>query len=238
MHRVVELLIRHIKNPDFVLDRNISMTYLLGFIFRNIIMGVWGLLCLRRLAMTFVHPSSKILCKSKIAINGTLRIDRNCYIDALSVEGISFGRNVSIGKHTVIECSGTLTDLGKGLVVGDNVGLGTHGFFGCAGGVKIGNDCILGNFVSFHSENHNFMDCSTPIRLQGISRKGIEVGSNCWIGAKVTFLDGAVVGNGCIVAAGTVVRGVFPDNVVIAGVPARIVKCRCNEEQDCSISPV
>ena len=54
----------------------------------------------------------------------------------------------------------------------------------------------------------------------------LKVGCNCWIGAKVTILDGARVGNGCIIAAGAVVRGEFPDNVIIGGVPAKIIKVR------------
>ena len=77
-----------------------------------------------------------------------------------------------------------------------------------------------------HSENHNFEDINKPIRLQGVNHKGIKIGNNCWIGAKATILDGAEIGDGCVIAAGAVVRGKFPNNVVIAGVPAKIVKRR------------
>ena len=226
MHKIVEYLVRRIKNPSFELDRNIPVSYLVRMSFKYFMMLIWGFLSLHKMTPVFIHPSTKILCRSKIRVNGSLKIDENCYIDALSREGISFGSNVSIGKNTVIECSGTMTDLGKGLIVGNNVGLGTHGFWGCAGGVVVGDDCIFGNYVSFHSENHNFQNLDTPIRLQGINRKGIEIGNNCWIGAKVTFLDGAKVGNGCVIAANAIVRGEFPDNVVIGGVPARIIKNR------------
>lgn len=238
MHRFVESIIRKIKNPQFVLDRSIPMSYLLRMLLENAVMVMWGLLSLRRSKVLLVHPSTRIRSKSRICFNGTARIDRNCYIDALSKDGIVFGCNVSIGKNTVIECSGTMSDLGKGLVVGDNVGMGTHGFWGCAGGIKVGNECIFGNYVSFHSENHNFQDPYTPIRLQGISRKGISIGNDCWIGAKATFLDGAKVGNGCVIAANAVVRGEFPDNVVIAGVPAKIIKYRQCDEKDSSLPSV
>lgn len=224
MYKIVEYIVRKLKNPHFVIDREIPMGYLIGMILRNLMMGIYGIIIFRRMKLSFVHPSSKLLCKSKFVFKGTLRIDRNCYIDALSRDGIQLGSNVSIGKNTVIECSGTVSDIGKGLIVGNNVGMGTHGFWGCAGGVKVGDDCIFGNYVSLHSENHNFQDVDTPIRLQGISRKGIEIGSNCWIGAKATILDGAKVGNGCVIAANAVVRGDFPDNVVIGGVPAKIIK--------------
>jgi len=91
----------------------------------------------------------------------------------------------------------------------------------------IGDDTIVGNFVSFHSENHNYDRSDVPIRLQGVNHSGINVGSNCWIGAKSTILDGAVIHNGCIIAAGAVVRaGVYAANGIYGGVPAKLLKMR------------
>ncbi len=62
------------------------------------------------------------------------------------------------------------------------------------------------------------------IREQGLTRKGIRVGKGCWIGAKVTLLDGSEVGDYCVVAAGAVVKDIFPSNCVIGGIPARIIR--------------
>ena len=174
----------------------------------------------------FVHPSSAIKHKKKISFGYNFNIDRWCYIDALSIEGMTFGNNVSIGKYTMIECTGSFKQIGKGLIVGDNVGLGTRGNFGCAGGVVIGSNTIIGSYVSFHSENHNYVDKNELIRHQGVSHKGIKIGENCWIGAKATILDGAQVGDGSIIAAGAVVRGIFEKNSVIGGVPAKLLKKR------------
>jgi acetyltransferase-like isoleucine patch superfamily enzyme len=69
-------------------------------------------------------------------------------------------------------------------------------------------------------------DLNLAIRLQGVSRKGIKIGKNCWIGSKVTILDGVEIGDSCIVAAGAVVNKSFPSNSVIGGVPAKILKSR------------
>lgn len=155
-----------------------------------------------------------------------LNIQHDVHIDALSRNGVRFGSYVSVGCFTRIECTGSLSHLGKGFICGDHCGLGTTAFYGAAGGITLGSNVIVGNFVSFHSENHNFSDADVPIRLQGTSHKGIVIGDNCWIGAKATILDGVHIGSGCVVAAGAVVTKDFPDNVVIGGVPARIIKNR------------
>ena len=90
--------------------------------------------------------------------------------------------------------------------------------------MEIGDNCIIGAYFSCHPENHNFEDKSVLIKNQGVSHKGIVIGNNCWIGAKVTILDGTKVGNSCVIAAGAVVKGEFPDHCVIGGVPARILR--------------
>ena len=224
--KLLNKLISFVKGERFDLDERTPFFYLLCFFLKKMLNCFWGVVKLKRMGIFSIDFSSKIKCVSKIKCGRALNIDINCYVDALSTEGIVFGNNVSIGKNTTIECSGTMKNLGKGLVVGNNVGLGTHGFFGCAGGVEIGDDTIFGNFVSLHSENHVFEDINTPIRCQGVTRQGIKIGRDCWIGAKVTILDGAVIGNGSVVAAGAVVRGEFPPYSVIGGVPAKVLKRR------------
>ena len=225
--KLISKLISRIKGEEFILDERIPLTYMLDIMWSRAMMLVCGTIKLRRFGRAFVHRTSHIKCPSKITTKGNLSVDRACYIDALSTDGITFGNNVSIGKCTTIECTGTLKLLGKGLVVGDNAGLGTNGHFGCAGGITIGDSTIFGNYVSLHSENHNFADLDVPIRLQGVNRKGIRIGRNCWIGAKVTILDGVEIGDGCIVAAGAVVaKGKFPANSIIGGVPAKVIKSR------------
>jgi len=220
-------ILSKIKGEDFRIDENIPLSYLFLFFTNKILNFMWGMIVLKKM-FVFISPSSKIKCRNKIRGGKNLNIDRNCYIDALSIEGITLGDNCSIGKNTTIECSGTLKNIGKGLIVGDRVGLGTHGFFGCAGGVKIGDDTIFGNYVSLHSENHNFNLPDLPIRLQGVNRKGIIIGKNCWIGAKATILDGTNIGDGCIIAAGAVVRGEILPNSIVGGVPAKVIKSRDN----------
>ena len=228
--KFINKLISKIKGEKFVIDSNIPDSYILNLIINKIIQLIYGFLVFKRLQLVYCHHSCHIKGKRLFHFKKNLSIGSHVYIDALSVNGIKMGEKVSIGKYTTIECTGSIKNIGIGLTIGNNVGLGTHGFWGCAGGIAIGDDTIFGNYVSLHSENHNFINKDLPIRLQGINRKGIKIGNNCWIGAKATILDGANIGDGVIIAAGSVVTaGTYENNAIYGGVPAKFLKYRFNE---------
>lgn len=210
------------------IDERIPNSYLLKLILSKSISLLYGMFRLRTFKCVFVHPTAVIKSPSKIYFGKRLNIERECYIDAMSVNGLEIGNNVSFGYHTYLKITGSMSKMGNGIVIGNNVGLGSHGYYGCGvGSLTIGDDCIFGNYVSIHPENHNYQDLEQPIRLQGVSTTGgVQIGKGCWIGAKATILDGTTIGDGCIVAAGAVVKGVFPDNVIIGGVPASVIKSR------------
>jgi acetyltransferase-like isoleucine patch superfamily enzyme len=232
LRKIVSILIKLFKNEDFVIDNDVSEGYLFNFVFINIFKYLRGYL-------KFFKPQYRILvgrntilrAKENFKFIGkNIHIDRDCYIDALSKNGIQFGNNVSLQKRVMIECTGSIKHLGKGLILGNNVGIGSNSFLGCSGGIEIGDDTIFGNYVSAHSENHNYSNMAIPIRLQGVNHRGIKIGKNCWIGAKATILDGTILGDGCIVAAGAVLNGkIYEKNSIIGGVPAKVLKNRISE---------
>ena len=217
-----------LKGSDFVIDSRIKATSLLRLVVGRSIMRARG-----KLRFPGRRPSPYIAGGAVIRWGAQLEFGRgvtfgpDSFVDALSVDGVQIGHNSSLGRNSRIECTGSLQTLGKGIQIGDNVGLGADCFYGCAGGIVIGNDTIIGNYVSFHSENHSIADRDVPIRLQGVEHAGITVGENCWLGAKVTVLDGATIGSGCVIAAGSVVTaGDYPDNGIYGGVPARHLRSR------------
>lgn len=214
-----------IKGVEFKLDSRVPDSYLLHLILNYIFRLVRGVLQLR--ALVLVGTRVELISKRQLTFGRSLNIGDDCIINALSTDGIIMGGHVSIQKRTIIECTGSLRSLGKGLKLGDNVGIGSNSFLGCAGGVEIGEDTILGNFVSIHAENHNYSDPDTPIRLQGVSHLGVKIGRDCWIGAKVTILDGVVIEDGCIIAAGAlVIKGCYKANSIYGGVPAKFIRKR------------
>ena len=220
--------ISKIKGDDYKIDDKVPTSYLIGLILSRIFMKLRGLLSgIRHGGSIFIGARVIIKSKRQLQVGKGVSIGNNCYIDALSENGIRFGDNVSVGRNTTIECTGNIQFLGNGLTVGNNVGLGTDNFFGCAGGIKIGDDTIIGNFVSFHSENHVYSDNEVPIRLQGVVHQGINIGKDCWIGAKSTILDGVNVADGVIIAAGAVLKaGNYEKKGIYGGVPAKLIKFR------------
>lgn len=214
------------KNELWVLDTEIPFKYIFSLILSRILMRFRALVYFPfKFESAYIGSNVTIKCKSNFQFGRNLTINQYSHINALSMCGIRLGCNVSMGEYTSIKCSGSFTNLGKGFITGDNVGLGTNCFFGAAGGIEIGNDTIFGNFVSIHSENHNFNNINIPIRLQGVNRIGVIIGNNCWIGAKATILDGVEIGDNVIIAAGSVViKGVYKSNSIYGGNPARFIK--------------
>ena len=184
-----------------------------------------GVTCLS--GKPLVGKKVKIRCRKMLTCGAKVRLQDGVYIDALSRDGVFLGDRSLLGRNTRIECTGSLRSIGKGVKVGRDSTFGSDCYFGAAGGITIGEDVMAGQYICFHSENHVFEDMNRPIREQGVTHQGIKFGDNVWIGAGAVFLDGADVGEGCMVAGNAVVTGgEYPPYSVIGGVPARVLKSR------------
>jgi len=152
-----------------------------------------------------------------------LRLERGVRLNGLGGQGIYLGNNVKIGSFSTLEVVMGLGKTNAKIELGDGTCIGDFSYLGGAGGLFIGANTITGQYFSCHPENHVWTKAGVG-KFNGVTRKGICIGQNCWIGSKVTILDGTKIGDNTIIAAGAVVRGYFPENVLIAGIPARIVK--------------
>lgn len=223
------------KNTSFRIDQRIGSGVLVSFIWangRSLVRGfIHQLLQARKPALLFLGKNVKITGRKQFTTGGGVRIGNNVEITAWSEDGIYIGSHAWIGAYSFLKASFSLAAIGKGIRIGNNVGIGEFAHLGGAGGLTIGNDCIIGPYFSCHPENHDFFNSSQLIRLQGTTRKGIHIGNNCWIGAKVTILDGVNIGDNCVLAAGAVVTKDLPANAVAGGVPARVLRYRTHDEQ-------
>lgn len=130
-------------------------------------------------------------------VGQNVRINENVYL--LNIHNITIGSNVSIWPMSYVEGSG---------------------------GIVIGNDVSIAHSVTIMSEEHEYTDRNLPIKDQGKTFAPVEIKDNVWIGAKATILSGVTIGTGAIVGAGAVVTNDVPDNSIVVGIPARVIKTR------------
>lgn len=206
----------------YSIDPAIPNSFFIRILYKRVIMLARGYIVMGK--YIYIGSNCSISNKKNVIIGLNATIDHHTVIDGYASQKVHIGTGSRIGAYSFVSCTSHFSKFGKGLVLGNNSAVGQFTEFGAAGGIHIGNDVIMGSYVSFHSENHNFTDTRRLIREQGVTSAGITIGNNVWVGAKVTFLDGCVVGNHCVVAAGAVVTGIFPDYSVIGGIPAKILK--------------
>lgn len=234
--RLINKVISKIKKEPYKIDDEIKYSTLLTIIRDKGLMVIRGirhkLMLKESKGILFVGKKVKIREHKKIRFKGSATIEDGCFINALSKGGITIGNNFSLGRNSIIECTGVIRELGEELIIGDNVGIAANAFIAMRGKVTIGDNTIFGPGVSIHAENHNFSDLNTPIRKQGATRKGVVIGNDCWIGSKAVILDGVRIGNHAIVAAGAVVTKDVPDYAIVGGVPAKVIKLRKEEKQN------
>jgi acetyltransferase-like isoleucine patch superfamily enzyme len=112
------------------------------------------------------------------------------------------------------------------IIIGNNCSVNPYTILYGHGGLTIGNWVRIAAHTTMIPANHIFADRSQPISKQGLTRQGIVIEDDVWVGANATVLDGAHISAGCVIAAGAVVKGRTEPFGVYAGVPARLIGMR------------
>lgn len=228
MKRLVEKIIR-LRNPKFRFSNNVQFNWIIQLTFTKLAAYTRGL-GYSSTKKVFIDKGVTMFAKNNIHLGKMVNIGAYCHLSGLGTEGLTIGDNSSIGAFSRVIVSTTFDNPGYYIKIGSGVGIGEFAYLGGAGGLKIGDNCIIGQYFSCHPENHNYAAATELIKNQGTTRKGITIGENCWIGAKVTICDGVTIGNNTVIAAGAVVTKSMPENCVIGGVPAKVIKL--NTPQD------
>jgi len=167
--------------------------------------------------ITIRHPK-------KIVIGSNVVIDDHCVIDAKGENntGIIIGDNVFISRNTIISCK-------EGDIrIGNDANIGTNCLIHSETSVTIGNYALIAAYCYIVAGgSHHFDNTEVPIILQpSISKGGVVIQDDVWLGAGVKVLDGSSIDQGVIVGAGAVVNGDLPPYSVAAGIPAKVIKKR------------
>ena len=112
------------------------------------------------------------------------------------------------------------TNFGKHIKLGKNIFINHACSFLDLGGITIQDDVLIGPKVNLITENHPV----DPAKRKYFELKSILIKRNAWIGAGATILPGVTIGENSIVAAGAVVNRDAPDNTIVGGIPAKIIK--------------
>jgi acetyltransferase-like isoleucine patch superfamily enzyme len=166
----------------------------------------------------------------KLRWRGRLQTDGLCFVGP--------GVKLEIGRDAVVRLGrwswighGTKIRAHEGEVsIGAKTVLGQECTISAFQHVAIGRECIVADRVMLIDFDHGVVEQDRPIRLQGIYKRDVNVGHNCWIGYGACILRGASVGDNAIVGTSTVVTKDVPANAVVGGVPARLLRMRDEPE--------
>lgn len=176
--------------------------------------GTYFRLFLHFKLLGFFGRGFKIINQSKINMGKNIWVKNDVTLFA--------GGPITIGDNCVLYERSALWSGEKGITIGNNVSVGIGSYIN--GNVEIADQVRIADYVRVYSWNHKFLDPKIPVAIQGYKEGEVKIGYNCWIGSGAIILSGVTIEKGSVVAAGAVVTKSVPENCVVAGVPAKVIK--------------
>jgi acetyltransferase-like isoleucine patch superfamily enzyme len=137
------------------------------------------------------------------------------------------GSLIKIGEYSTLDSFVKIKPAGGNgqLIIGAYTVINSGCVFYSGNGINIGNHVLIAANCTFSPVNHEYKDREALIRNQGFrpSKGGILVEDDVWIGANCVILDGAKLRRGCVVGAGSIVRGEIEPYTVNAGQPIKLI---------------
>lgn len=169
---------------------------------------------------TKIHRKVKLISSDKIVIGKKTVIER----DATLKGGITKDTELKIGDVVCIRQDAYISASKSNVIISDCCYIANKAWIGGGGNITIGDNSMVGMNVVIISSNHNYNNITRPYYKGKEFDEDIVIGKNVWIGANSVILLGVTIGNNSVVAAGSVVKEDVPDNVIVAGSPAKIKK--------------
>lgn len=130
---------------------------------------------------------------------------------------VKIGRRATLLKHSQI--------ISKGIIeIGTNLSVNKYSRIVAHSRITFGDNVTIAQFVSILDHDHHYEILNGQMILEGFVTKPISIGNNVWIGDKVAICKGVSIGNNVIIGSNSVVTKDIPNKVIVAGVPAVIIK--------------
>jgi acetyltransferase-like isoleucine patch superfamily enzyme len=162
----------------------------------------------------------------KLRWRGRLRTDGLCFVCPRVKFEIGRGATVTLGRWSWIGHGCKIRAHEGEVSIGAKSVLGQECTISAYQHVSIGRECIIADRVMMIDFDHGMVEVERPIRHQGIYKRDVDVGHNVWIGYGACILRGVTVGNNSVIGTNSVVTTEVPENTVVGGVPARVIRMR------------
>jgi virginiamycin A acetyltransferase len=160
-----------------------------------------------------------------------IEIDPTARVSHLAdIEDSVRGSLIAVGAMSVIDSFVKIKPAGGSgdVIIGQNCVINSGTVIYSGNGVAIGNNVAIAANCTLAPVNHEYREKDKLIRAQGFmpSKGGIQIEDDVWIGANTVLLDGAILRKGCVIGAGSIVRGEVAPYSINAGNPLRLIGWR------------
>jgi acetyltransferase-like isoleucine patch superfamily enzyme len=171
-----------------------------------------------RLALRLLRK--KLRHRGQLVLDGLAFVGPRCAIQIGEKGRVELGRWSWVGHGSKLRCHEGVISIGAKSVLGQECTISAYQH------VSIGRECVIADRVMLIDFDHGMVEVERPVRLQGIYKRDVRIGNNVWIGYGACVLRGVKVGDNAVIGTNAVVTRDVPDNAIVAGVPARVVRMR------------
>lgn len=166
---------------------------------------------------TAIESGVKFVNPSGIKFGTSCVLETGSYFKGAITGEVSliFGNRVRVMRFARVSAPKSQIQIGDDSFIGHNVWIGGKG------NIKVGKNSMISINSVVVSSNHDYENITIPYIEGREIPKEINIGDNVWIGSNCVILPGTNIGNGAVVAAGSIILEDVPENTLVAGTPAR-----------------
>ena len=161
----------------------------------------------------------------RLVTDGIAFIGPGCTIQVRKGARVELGRWAWVGHGCKLRAHEGVITIGAKSVLGQECTVSAYQ------NVSIGRECVIADRCMFIDFDHGMVETERPVRLQGIYKRDVRIGNNVWVGYGACILRGVTVGDNAVIGTSAVVTRDVPENAIVAGIPARVLRMRDAPQQ-------